>query len=282
MQGCTSHCKMNRQPSIFHPHFSMPMKLFDTKVIAVSNQKGGVGKTTSAVNIAAYLAVTETPTLLIDMDPQANATSGVGIEVGSYKKSIYDIIIGKAKMPEVIHKTDLEYLDVVPSSAQLVGAEIELVSLFSRERMLKEALEELEGQYKYIIIDSPPSLGLLTINVLTASDSIVIPIQCEYYALEGLSQLLNTIRLVQKHLNKNLEIEGILITMYDHRLNLSRQVVQELQEYFGDKVYHTYIKRNVRLGEAPSHGKPILLYDATSTGAQNYMNLVSEMLTQNA
>ena len=148
--------------------------------------------------------------------------------------------------------------------------------------MLKEALEELEGKYKYIIIDSPPSLGLLTINVLTASDSIVIPIQCEYYALEGLSQLLNTIRLVQKHLNKNLEIEGILITMYDHRLNLSRQVVQELQEYFGDKVYHTYIKRNVRLGEAPSHGKPILLYDATSTGAQNYMNLVSEMLTLNA
>ena len=273
---------MNRGPGIFQPHFSRPMKLFDTKVIAVSNQKGGVGKTTSAVNIAAYLAVTETPTLLIDMDPQANATSGMGIEVGSYKKSIYDIIIGKAKMSEVTHTTDLEYLDVVPASAQLVGAEIELVSLFSRERMLKEALEELEGKYKYIIIDSPPSLGLLTINVLTASDSIVIPIQCEYYALEGLSQLLNTIRLVQKHLNKNLEIEGILITMYDHRLNLSRQVVQELQEYFGDKVYHTYIKRNVRLGEAPSHGKPILLYDATSTGAQNYMNLVSEMLTQNA
>ena len=282
MKSRTSHCKMNRQSGIFHPHFSRPMKLFDTKVIAVSNQKGGVGKTTSAVNIAAYLAVTETPTLLIDMDPQANATSGVGIEVGSYKKSIYDIIIGKAIMSEVIHKTDLEYLDVAPSSAQLVGAEIELVSLFSRERMLKEALEELEGKYKYIIIDSPPSLGLLTINVLTASDSIVIPIQCEYYALEGLSQLLNTIRLVQKHLNKDLEIEGILITMYDHRLNLSRQVVQELQEYFGDKVYHTYIKRNVRLGEAPSHGKPILLYDATSTGAQNYMNLVSEMLTQNA
>ena len=282
MQGRTSHCKMNRHPSIFYTNFSRPMKLFDTKVIAVSNQKGGVGKTTSAVNISAYLAVTETPTLLIDMDPQANATSGMGIEVGSYKKSIYDIIIGKAIMSEVIHKTDLEYLDVVPSSAQLVGAEIELVSLFSRERMLKEALEELEGKYKYIIIDSPPSLGLLTINVLTASDSIVIPIQCEYYALEGLSQLLNTIRLVQKHLNKNLEIEGILITMYDHRLNLSRQVVQELQEYFGDKVYHTYIKRNVRLGEAPSHGKPILLYDATSTGAQNYMNLVSEMLTQNA
>jgi chromosome partitioning protein len=240
-----------------------------------------VGKTTSSVNIAAYLAVTETPTLLIDMDPQANATSGVGIEVGSAKQSIYDVIIGKAKLSDVIQKTELEYLDIAPSSAQLVGAEIELVSLFSREKMLKEALEEIEGKYKYIIIDSPPSLGLLTINVLTSAHSIVIPIQCEYYALEGLSQLLNTIRLVQKHLNKKLEIEGILITMYDHRLNLSRQVVDELQEYFGDKVYKTYIKRNVRLGEAPSHGKPILLYDATSTGAQNYMNLVTELLEQN-
>ena len=258
------------------------MKLFDTKVIAISNQKGGVGKTTSAVNIAAFLAVTETPTLLIDMDPQANATSGIGLDVGSYKKSIYDIIIGKAKVSEVAQKTELEFLDIVPSSAQLVGAEIELVSLFSRERMLKDALDEIEGKYKYVIIDSPPSLGLLTINVLTAASSIVIPIQCEYYALEGLSQLLNTIRLVQKHLNKKLEIEGILITMYDHRLNLSKQVVDELQEYFGDKVYETYIKRNVRLGEAPSHGKPILLYDATSTGAQNYMNLVSEILNKNA
>jgi|TARA_B100000902_G_C27285661_1_gene904280 chromosome partitioning protein len=259
----------------------MPMKLFDTKIIAVSNQKGGVGKTTSAVNIAAYLAVTETPTLLIDMDPQANATSGVGIETGSYKKSIYDVIIGKAQFSEVIQKTELEFLDIAPSSAQLVGAEIELVSLFSRERMLKEALEDVNGKYKYVIIDSPPSLGLLTINVLTAANTLIIPIQCEYYALEGLSQLLNTIRMVQKHLNTALEIEGILITMYDHRLNLSRQVVQELNEYFGEKVYKTFIKRNVRLGEAPSHGKPILLYDATSTGAQNYMDLVTELLMQN-
>ena len=257
------------------------MKLFDTKTIAISNQKGGVGKTTSSVNIAAYLAVTETPTLLIDMDPQANATSGIGLEIGSYKKSIYDVIIGKAQMQDVIQKTDLEFLDIAPSSAQLVGAEIELVSLFSRERMLKEALESIVGKYKYVIIDSPPSLGLLTINVLTAANTIVIPIQCEYYALEGLSQLLNTIRMVQKHLNKELEIEGILITMYDNRLNLSRQVVHELNEYFGDKVYKTYINRNVRLGEAPSHGKPILLYDATSTGAQNYMNLVTEFLNRN-
>ena len=257
------------------------MKLFNTKTIAISNQKGGVGKTTTAVNTAAFLAVTETPTLLIDMDPQANATSGLGVEVSSYKKSIYDVIIGNASIGESTIKTDLEYLDVVPSSAQLVGAEIELVSLFNREKMLKQAIEEISGKYKYIIIDSPPSLGLLTINVLTASDSIIIPIQCEYYALEGLSQLLNTIRLVQKHLNPELEIEGILITMYDHRLNLSRQVVEEVKEYFGDKMYETFIKRNVRLGEAPSHGKPILLYDASSTGAQNYMNLVTEILTIN-
>jgi len=257
------------------------MKLFKTKVIAISNQKGGVGKTTSAVNISAFLAVTETPTLLIDMDPQANATTGSGLEVGSYKKSIYDVIIGKEKISDIIQKTDLEYLDIAPSSAQLVGAEIELVSMFSREKMLKEALESIDGKYKYVIIDSPPSLGLLTINVFTSANSILIPIQCEYYALEGLSQLLNTIRLVQKHLNTSLEIEGIIITMYDNRLNLSRQVVEEVKEYFGDKVYKTFVKRNVRLGEAPSHGKPILLYDVNSTGAQNYMDLASEILKNN-
>ena len=257
------------------------MKLFNTKTIAISNQKGGVGKTTTAVNVAAYLAVTETPTLLIDMDPQANATSGIGIEVGSYKKSIYDLIIGNAKVKDCIQKTELEFLDVIPSSAQLVGAEVELVSMFSREKMLKEVLEEIDGKYKFVIIDSPPSLGLLTVNVLTAADSIIIPIQCEYYALEGLSQLLNTIRLVQKRLNPKLEIEGILVTMYDGRLNLSKQVVDELEEYFEDKVYSTYINRNVRLGEAPSHGKPILLYDASCIGAQNYMNLVSEILIKN-
>ncbi|MBC8214853.1 MAG: ParA family protein [Candidatus Marinimicrobia bacterium] len=257
------------------------MRLFDTKIIAVANQKGGVGKTTSAVNIAAYLAVTEIPTLLIDMDPQANATTGAGIEVGSYKKSIYDVLIGQSNIEECIQKTDMEYLDVLPSSAQLVGAEIELVGMFSRELMLRNALSEIDGKYKYIIIDAPPSLGLLTVNVFTSAKSVLIPIQCEYYALEGLSQLLNTIRLVQKHLNKDLEIEGILVTMYDHRLNLSKQVVGEVKEYFGDKVYDTYIKRNVRLGEAPSHGKPILLYDASSTGANNYMNLVSEILEKN-
>ena len=254
---------------------------FNTKIIAVSNQKGGVGKTTTSVNVAAYLAISETPTLLVDMDPQGNATTGVGISVGSYKNSIYDLIIGKKNINETILETNLQHLDILPSSGKLVGAEVELVNQYAREKFLKESLDNVMGKYKYIIIDSPPSLGLLTLNVLTACNSIIIPIQCEYYALEGLSQLLNTVRLVQKHLNSDLEIEGILITMYDNRLKLSRQVVEEVKNYFGNKVYKTFIKRNVRLGEAPSHGKPIVLYDAASTGAQNYMNLVSEILNRN-
>ena len=257
------------------------MKLFDTKIISISNQKGGVGKTTSSVNIATYLAASEIPTLIIDMDPQANSTSGLGIDMDNSTKSIYDVIIKEVSAEGAIQKTSLDCLDIIPASSQLVGAEIELVSEISREYMLKEALDSIKGKYEYIIIDSPPSLGLLTLNVLTASDSIIIPIQCEYYALEGLSQLLNTIRLVQKRLNTKLKIEGILVTMYDSRLNLSKQVVRELEDYFEDKVYNTYIHRNVRLGEAPSHGKPILLYDASCVGAQDYMNLVSEILEKN-
>ena len=254
---------------------------YNTKIIAVANQKGGVGKTTSSVNIAAYLAISETPTLLIDMDPQGNATTGVGVSVGTYKNSIYDLIIGKKDVKKTIINTELKYLDIIPSSGKLVGAEVELVNQYAREKFLKEGLGNVLGKYKYIIIDSPPSLGLLTLNVLTACNSIIIPIQCEYYALEGLSQLLNTIRLVQKHLNSDLEIEGILITMYDNRLKLSRQVVDEVKNYFGNKVYSTFIKRNVRLGEAPSHWKPIVLYDAGSTVDQNYMSLVSEILKNN-
>jgi len=254
------------------------MKSFKTKIIAVSNQKGGVGKTTSAVNISAFLAVTETPTLLVDMDPQANASTGLGVNTISNKLSIYDILINNKNIEDCIAKTDIDYLDIIPSNSQLAGAEIELVSMFTRESILKDAISEVYGKYKYIIIDSPPSLGLLTINVLTASQSVIIPIQCEYYALEGLSQLLNTIRLIQNNLNQELEIEGILITMYDSRLNLSNQVVQEVKEYFGSKVYKTLINRNVKLGEAPSFGKPIILYDASSRGSQNYMNLVSEIL----
>ncbi len=256
------------------------MKSFNTKIIAVSNQKGGVGKTTSAINIASFLAITETPVLLIDMDPQANASSGLGIDINK-NKSIYDILINNISLKKCISKTEIDFLDIVPSNSKLAGAEIELVSMFTRESVLKEAISQVLGKYKYIIIDTPPSLGLLTINVLTASNSIIIPIQCEYYALEGLSQLLNTIRLIQKNLNPDLKIEGILITMFDTRLNLSQQIVNEVKEYFDDKVYNTMINRNVKLGEAPSHGKPIILYDPSSTGSQNYMNLVSEILNQN-
>ena len=250
------------------------MKSFKTKTIAVLNQKGGVGKTTSAVNIASFLAITETPVLLIDMDPQANASTGIGI--ANKKLSIYDLLINNQNINKTIYKTDIEYLDIIPAESKLAGAEIELVSMFTRETILKQIIQNILGKYKYIIIDCPPSLGLLTINALTASDSIIIPIQCEYYALDGLSQLLNTIRLVQKNLNSDLKIEGILITMFDSRLNLSQQVLKEVQDYFGDKVYKTLINRNVKLGEAPSHGKPIILYDASSTGSQNYMKLVSE------
>ena len=255
------------------------MKSFKTKIITLLNQKGGVGKTTSAVNIASFLAITETPVLLIDMDPQGNASTGIG--VSNKKLSVYDLLINNKNINNAIYKTEIDYLDIIPSNSKLAGAEIELVSMFTRETILKQIIQNIMGKYKYIIIDCPPSLGLLTINALTASNSIIIPIQCEYYALDGLSQLLNTIRLVQKNLNSHLEIEGILITMFDSRLNLSQQVLKEVQDYFGDKVYKTLINRNVKLGEAPSHGKPIILYDASSTGSQNYMNLVSEILQNN-
>ena len=256
------------------------MKSFNTKIIAISNQKGGVGKTTSAINIASFLAVTETPTLLIDMDPQANASTGLGVNINN-SKTIYDVMINNINIKKCITKTDIDFLDIVPSHTKLSGAEIELVGMFTRESILKDALSNVMGKYKYIIIDTPPSLGLLTVNVLTASKSLIIPIQCEYYALEGLSQLLNTIRLIQKNLNPDLNIEGILITMFYSRLNMSHQVVNEVKEYFGEKVYTTIINRNVKLGEAPSHGQPILIYDPTSRGSQNYMNLVTEILNQN-
>ncbi|MBS29982.1 MAG: hypothetical protein CMG39_02315 [Candidatus Marinimicrobia bacterium] len=255
------------------------MKSFKTKTISVLNQKGGVGKTTSAVNIASFLAITETPVLIIDMDPQGNASTGLG--VGNQKLTIYDLLINNKNINSAIQKTEIDFLEIIPSNSQLAGAEIELVSMFTRETILRQIIQNVVGKYKYIIIDCPPSLGLLTINALTASNSIIIPIQCEYYALDGLSQLLNTIRLVQKNLNSNLTIEGILITMFDSRLNLSQQVLKEVKDYFGDKVYKTLINRNVKLGEAPSHGKPIILYDASSTGSQNYMNLVSEILQYN-
>jgi chromosome partitioning protein len=249
-----------------------------SNILAFSNQKGGVGKTTSAVNVALSLAVSEIKTLLIDLDPQANATTGLSELVVEEKNNIYDAILGHKNVKNCITKTSFSHLDIITSTNDLVGAEIELVGVMAREYQLKKALKNIEKKYDIIIIDCPPSLGLLTINALTASSAIVIPIQCEYYALEGLGQLLNTVRLVQRHLNKKLEITGILMTMYDGRLNLSKQVVEEVNSFFKEKLFKTFIHRNVRLSEAPSFGKPALLYDANSTGAQNYMTLTEEIL----
>ncbi len=247
------------------------------KIIAITNQKGGVGKTTTSVNLGACLAYIGKRVLLVDIDPQGNATSGLGIEKADVDHCVYDILVDDADVTEIIKPTSVENLDVIPATIQLAGAEIELVPTISREVRLKRALESVKQNYDYMIIDCPPSLGLLTINALTASDSVVIPVQCEYYALEGLSQLLNTVRLVQKHLNTDLMIEGVLLTMLDARTNLGIQVIEEVKKYFRDKVYQTIIPRNVRLSEAPSHGKPIILYDPRSRGAEVYLDLAKEV-----
>ncbi len=249
------------------------------KVIAIANQKGGVGKTTTSVNLGACLAYLGKKVLMIDIDPQGNATSGVGIDKGDIAQCIYDVLVDDVDAQKVIQQTNVEGLSIIPSSIQLAGAEIELVPTISREVRLKRALEQVNHQFDYIIIDCPPSLGLLTINSLTASDAVLIPVQCEYYALEGLSQLLNTVRLVQKHLNTDLRIEGVLLTMFDARTNLGIQVIEEVKKYFQEKVYGTVIPRNVRLSEAPSHGKPIIIYDPKSRGAEVYLDLAKEVMS---
>lgn len=250
------------------------------KIIAVANQKGGVGKTTTSVNLSSILAKKGRKVLLIDTDPQGNATSGLGIEKNlSY--SVYDVIVNEVDMDKTIQKTNVKNLSICPSNINLAGAEVELVSMISREQRLKEKLDLIKDQYDYIFIDCPPSLGLITLNTFTAADSVLIPIQCEFYALEGLGQLMNTINLVKKRLNKNLEIEGALLTMYDMRTNLSNQVVKEVSKYFGDNVYKTVIPRNVKLSEAPSYGMSIIEYDARSKGAKSYDKLAKEFLKKN-
>ena len=247
------------------------------RVISIANQKGGVGKTTTAVNLSACLAQKGKRVLLIDIDPQGNATSGLAI-VAHTDKSVYNVLVDDMDIAETIVKTMVKKLDICPANINLAGAEIELVSMVSRENRLKDAVDKIKDEYDYILIDCPPSLGLITLNAFTASDSVLVPIQCEYYALEGLGQLINTIKLVQKHLNPDFIIEGVILTMFDARTNLSTQVAREVEKYFGNKVFQTIIPRNIRLSEAPSHGLPITLYDSESKGAETYKKLAKELI----
>ncbi len=248
------------------------------KIISVANQKGGVGKTTTAINLSACLAAMKKRTLLIDLDPQGNATSGLGLDVEKLEHSIYDSLLDKKPIKNIIQPTEITGLELIPSDKDLAGAEVELVSELSREYRLKECLNDIKSQYDYILIDCPPSLGLLTINALTASHSVLIPVQCEYYALEGIGRLLGTVREVKKMLNPLLKIEGAVLTMFDSRTNLSQDVIDEIRTNFQDKVYQTLIPRNVRLSEAPSHGKPIILYDVRSSGSQAYLQFAKEFI----
>lgn len=251
------------------------------KTIAITNQKGGVGKTTTAINLAASLAVLEYKTLILDADPQANATSGIGFNPKNIKTSIYECIIDGVNPKEVILSTETPHLDLMPAHIDLVGAEIEMINIPNREKMMGMVIDKIRDDYDFIIIDCSPSLGLLTVNALSAADSVIIPVQCEYFALEGLGKLLNTIKIVQSRLNTELDIEGILLTMYDSRLRLSKQVTEEVKTHFQQMVFNTIINRNTKLGEAPSYGNSIIMYDAESTGAINYLNLAREVLQKN-
>ncbi|MBI3720773.1 MAG: ParA family protein [Sphingobacteriales bacterium] len=251
------------------------------KIIGIANQKGGVGKTTTAINLAASLAVLEYKTLLVDADPQANSTTGVGFDLHNVQQSLYDCMVNQSIIKDVILKSDIPNLDLVPSHIDLVGAEIEMINYPNRENVLKELLEPIKNDYDFIVVDCSPSLGLITVNALTASDSVIVPVQCEFFALEGLGKLLNTIKIVQNRLNTSLEIEGILMTMYDGRLRLCNQVVSEVRRHFEDLVFNAIIHRNTKLSEAPSFGKPVILYDADSKGAINYLNLAKEILQKN-
>lgn len=250
------------------------------KIITIVNQKGGVGKTTTAINLAASLALAEKDILVIDTDPQGNSTSGLGISRDGLDKSLYDVYAGRCDMNDALQTTVMEHLYIIPSTIDLLGVEVELAGKEGREKILNSVMSSIRDRYRYIFIDCPPSLGLLTLNALVAADSVIIPVQCEYYALEGLGQLTKTLRLVRSSLNPHLEIEGIILTMFDPRNNLSREVATEVKKHFRDKVYDTVIPRNVTLGEAPSHGKPILLYDVRSKGAQSYLSLAKEILSE--
>ena len=251
------------------------------KVIALANQKGGVGKTTTAINLAASLAVLEYKVLIIDADPQANATSGIGFDVRNVKTSIYECIVDELDPRKIILNTEIPGLDLIPSHIDLVGAEIEMLNLPNREKVLRHVIEKIRDDYDFILIDCSPSLGLITVNSLTAADSVIIPVQCEYFALEGLGKLLNTIKIIQTKLHPELEIEGFLLTMFDSRLNLSNQVMEEVKKHFQEMVFESVIQRNIKLSEAPSYGQPAILYDATSKGAASYMNLARELLQNN-